>query len=443
MQPNDSSPSPAKTADINSDQQMPQVGQLESGQPSHSESGASENEKLDLLLARLSPATGENADVDGGDHADQTETLASSEPVANQQSEPAIPEAAEASPADQAESGETKLNALFASLRSRDEEAAAASDSDSECEVTPQSPKQTERILDSESVVSESLETIQAVDSLSNTLREIETGSEQPANEESEPSMTSVKAIEPTNAPPQPAPAEPAEPKQNESVAEILARMNCLPDLGEDEAESPAAQASVAAPVSTPEPAATQAATDEQADEDGADVQNYMNSLLQRLNGGSAPAAAPASSKAAQTESLKPAPEAANSKTKPTPKPQVTTPLNPDEFIPKRVAPERVSNLAAMRELANATSRNAVKSSELRRKQARANAQLLIAGVGVVCAAIMAVLSRGTGDVFFYLGVGCVLLTTVCGFGYLRYWLSSKKLDADNGSSRKENVANK
>ena len=220
-------------------------------------------------------------------------------------------------------------------------------------------------------------------------------------------------------AAPTPAPADPvSQSKPTESVSDVLARMNLSPNVSEpsevavevsDVASESTGHVEPVVAESQPAPSAQPAPPAERGG-GGEDVQDYMNSLLQRLNGeaGLPVAPVPAAS----------VPEAVE-------EPQVEVqetlkPLNPEEFVPKRVAPEKSSNMAAMRELANSTSRSALQSSEIKRKKDMANAMLLGSGGAVVGAVTSGFLSQASGDIFSYLSIGMVLVAVVCGAIYVK-----------------------
>ena len=225
--------------------------------------------------------------------------------------------------------------------------------------------------------------------------------------------------------------SEPETPVQ-ESVSDVLQRMQALPAFDDEplgdsqdhaQLQQPVNEAEVIEPVQpTVEPIA-----EESTPESGTDVQDYMNSLLQRLNNGAENAAV----------------EPVSSVASPAIEPKVTAtlvepveddtqnepPLNAAEFKPKRVAPETNSNLAAMRELANASSRNAVERSNAKKKKQAANTLLLAAGGSIAGALICTFLSKQTGDIFYILSILMYLASFVCSGWYAKNSLFGQSED--------------
>ena len=219
------------------------------------------------------------------------------------------------------------------------------------------------------------------------------------------------------------------EPVKQESVADLLARMNYTPDF-EDESKSNEPTKAAAAPPEANIPTEVSAAApnnlpnNEAGEENTEDVQDYMNSLLQRLNGEE-----PAEPEQNDTNSNEPTvtgPTVSNDEYA-----EPDEPLNPKDFVPKRVAPEINSDLKAMRELANASTRNAVQRSRLRRKQDQGNA-LLIGAVGAVVGAVATtLLTKAPGDAFYWVSITLYLLTCVCSGFYAKHLVFG---DANSGA---------
>ncbi len=197
-----------------------------------------------------------------------------------------------------------------------------------------------------------------------------------------------------------------------------------LPELNVALEESTAAGVAV----TLPEAVVTKPAASRLAEHiDGADVQDYMNSLLQRLKGGEPskqPIATTFVHAVPPARTLTEAP--VNSDLQP-----VTERLKPNEFLPKRVAPEKNANMTAMRELANASSRSAVKSSELRRQKANSNLQLLLTGGGIAGAAFTSALSQSRGDLFFYLSICLLVISLACIYFYARVHIFGQNTETD------------
>ncbi len=127
-----------------------------------------------------------------------------------------------------------------------------------------------------------------------------------------------------------------------------------------------------------PEPVATTtppqktsiSSSDEEGDEEES-IEDYMKRLMARMRGDSdkeeaQPAASPApmqtATKAENTAVAQPLPAPVTERANTT-----TTPFNPEEYVPKALAPEKSRNLAAMRELANNSARSAIQVSARRR----------------------------------------------------------------------------
>ena len=239
--------------------------------------------------------------------------------------------------------------------------------------------------------------------------------------------MAAEPAVEVPAVQEQPQPPEvPAESKQasqsDASVADLLARMNMLPEEVEAPVESAQPMGSgiveakdetpVAAATPTPAAPAAQPEVPASAAAGGTgDVQDYMNSLLQRLNGEEVPAEPVASQPEESTQS---AGEVLNEQIEQQPvEPVYEKPLSAEEFVPSQTAPELNSNLAAMRELANASSRNAVNQSNARKSKDKSNNMLLVAGGSVVCAAMLSILSKQPGDLAYFCAIFMFFVTVV------------------------------
>ncbi len=168
---------------------------------------------------------------------------------------------------------------------------------------------------------------------------------------------------------------------QAESVADVLARMNGQVALQDDMTDS---------------------------SDDSSSVQDYMDLLLQRLNSQTITTPLVAVSDEPTTETASRKMELLETAV------ELEQPLKPNEFKPKRVAPEVNSNLKAMRELANATTRCAVQSSETKRRRSQAQIYLLLSGGGVVAAIMFFIISRSVGDLSFLMGSGLVVISIAC-----------------------------
>ena len=234
--------------------------------------------------------------------------------------------------------------------------------------------------------------------------------------------------------------AKPAEP-QNESVAEVLARMqaagqitNVDPELISEEQTAQPVESAVQdlePKIEQPAQPSPEPVEAPSSDEPSDDMEYYMNQLFQRLRGPAAGATA-----AAATTSSKPKNSSATDSTQ-TQKQDVQKtvssvhqPINllsADEFKPKKVAPERESNIDAMRELANQNSRSAVELSRAKRHQATRMAQLVITAGGAIASCVLFFMSSALGDAFFYGGVGAALASLIAGGRYFATNIMKKK----------------
>ncbi len=248
---------------------------------------------------------------------------------------------------------------------------------------------------------------------------------------ESQADLESLAAHEQTPAVDSPAEVEPepenvAVPQPAESVSELLERMKSegqwsgIPE-GDDANVEPVTEP-VAAP---PEP---EFAAESVPDNEETSVEDYMAQLLNRMRGdGSVP-------KPAQAAKPKPAvkPEAPA-------KPQVDpdafvppeNPLKPEEFVPQKRA-EPLKSFGAMRELANSTTRTAIKHSELSRRKALGTAQIAI-GIASFAMALYYLLlgSNGIGDFQFFVGVACLLIAGFLAWRFYTTMVHNEKVDAE------------
>ena len=177
-------------------------------------------------------------------------------------------------------------------------------------------------------------------------------------------------------------PEQPAPAGEQQSVAEILARMKSEGKL--DQFESPEGD-NIAS--ETPQPEAAPAPTSEaetvqpqpepaseadpqqpaEEEEEDASVQDYMDQLFNRLRGDETEPEATTSESAKE----KPKPVATTPAPQPeeAPSPKPTTPepptkvMEPSEYVPKQKAPEVKTDIQALRQLANKQKTNAVSKS--------------------------------------------------------------------------------
>ena len=241
-----------------------------------------------------------------------------------------------------------------------------------------------------------------------------------------------VESDTPVATPVQPDRAEPEtlivpERKENESVADLLARMKEDGKWdgvlgGDDDSEEPAEPVQ-----STPEPEPTPTTLDssddssaESADGEEGDVEDYMSQLLSRMRG-EEPAAAATPVKKAEKKTKKKGVK----KEVETPKFEAPAdPLKAEDFKPKQKA-TKLKSLDAMRELANSNARTNVKVSETQNRKAKA---YLSAGVGLGAVLMSLFYFLFTSQAI--IGLVCLVLAGVCGFSLYKNLSSSKNLAA-------------
>ena len=226
-----------------------------------------------------------------------------------------------------------------------------------------------------------------------------------------EPEMTEPAAVEPTTAP------DSGE-KKNESVAELLARMNLNANIDDD---GPQAEVEAEQPYETPAPAVEPEPISSVDDSSGGgeeDVEDYMNQLLNRMRGGKPAEEKPRAAPAAVAKPEVDEEEKAEDFVPP------ADPLKPEEFIPKQKA-TKLKSLDAMRELANTSARKAVRRSEEdARLKALGNVQIGIA----IASFLMAIYFFFVGsdsflDVKFCTGAVCL---AICGYLGTRFYSTMK-----------------
>ena len=222
--------------------------------------------------------------------------------------------------------------------------------------------------------------------------------------------------------------ATPESPREPESVAEILARMKASGQLDSDlelasdstdvpgEGSGPVddSLASAQGSAVTTDPVDARRDASQQPDKGlgGAedDVQSYMSQLLNRLNGGTAAdhgggaGEVPASS--VQVEDHSPRPEPVETD---------QSMLEPGEFVPSHVAPEKNANLAAMREIALESTRSAVTSSMERRRKTRIMISFSASLASLSAAGFTAMLSARSGDTASLMSVALTIIGLAMG----------------------------
>jgi hypothetical protein len=207
------------------------------------------------------------------------------------------------------------------------------------------------------------------------------------------------------------------------STAEVLARLRHA-EFGSDEqpgsvddlprpCQDPAGQmleSSLSAVMPTTSLAGEQGGEVAQDDEEET-IEAYMSRLLQRV-GGAGPEGAPLDF-GSQAKILAPAPAlASEAQTTAADTEMVVTPSDA-EFTPRRPAPELSSNLAAMRALANDTTRTAIASHEDRSATVRVKTRILVCFLALMMIAALMLVFASHPAVF---GVGIVSGTLVLAY---------------------------
>ena len=212
--------------------------------------------------------------------------------------------------------------------------------------------------------------------------------------------------------------------KENESVADLLARMKEDGKwdgvLGGDDDDSVEPAESVQ---STPEPEPTPTTLDSSDDSpvdspegEGDDVEDYMSQLLSRMRGEEPAAAATPDKKEEKKTKKKDVKKEIE-----TPKFEApAVPLKAEDFKPKQKA-TKLKSLDAMRELANSNARTNVKVSETQNRKAKA---YLSAGVGLGAVLMSLFYFLFTSQAI--IGVVCLVLAGVCGFSLYKNLSTSK-----------------
>ncbi len=231
--------------------------------------------------------------------------------------------------------------------------------------------------------------------------------------------------------------------QQNESVAEVLARMQQAGKLSEPlpfdlegQAGSAAEQTPVVAqppaemapqPLATSQPFASNdapAPAGEASADSTESVQDYMSELFQRLRGDEPATVA--------------APPAAASVTRPAPAPRpdtenetvdVTSVLKACEYRPSQAAPEKTTTLDALRQVANYSVKSAIQKSN---KQKNHQAGLIYGGSAAASLAISIVLflmSSRAFDLCFMFGILSAIFCSAMGFMFIKLSLNNRTVN--------------
>ncbi len=231
--------------------------------------------------------------------------------------------------------------------------------------------------------------------------------------------------------------------QQNESVAEVLARMQQAGKLSEPlpfdlegQADSAAEETPADAqppaemapqPLATSQPFASSdapAPAGEASADSTESVQDYMSELFQRLRGDEPATVA--------------APPAAASVTRPAPAPRpdpenetvdVTSVLKACEYRPSQAAPEKTTTLDALRQVANYSVKSAIQKSN---KQKNHQAGLIYGGSAAASLAISIVLFLMSGrafDLCFMFGILSAIFCSAMGFMFFKLSLSNRTVN--------------
>jgi hypothetical protein len=150
--------------------------------------------------------------------------------------------------------------------------------------------------------------------------------------------------------------------------------------------------------------------------EEDVSIDDYMAKLLERMRGSADESPPPVSRSAKST-----ADQAGNSsaaKSDPTPvQPQAERPPVASTLTylePRKAAPENTRDLAAMREIANLSSRSAIATHHHRNRADRALGTLAVGAVGLVCGVLLLWWSPDFASPFFFAGL--------LGLGVAAFW---------------------
>ncbi len=137
---------------------------------------------------------------------------------------------------------------------------------------------------------------------------------------------------------------------------------------------------------------------------DDMDVQEYMNRLLNR----------PKDFQPHPSEPPRTQPNATEPPPEPTVPAEPVAPWNPEEYVPKSIAPERIKSINALREVAIQSNRNAIHVSTLGRVQARVMAFKLSALALLAFGLLFCFVSGGKFGLSMALAVICFIVSGVC-----------------------------
>lgn len=179
-------------------------------------------------------------------------------------------------------------------------------------------------------------------------------------------------------------------------------------------------------PIDLPEPvSAIPASTPPAESTEEESIEDYMKRLMARMRGGSveeeakpsapAPVIAPAPSVSADSMSASKLALPSSAATERAPI-STTGPFDPEEYVPKALAPEKTRNMAAMRELANTSARSAIQVSARRRYGTAIALKLAIALIGVGVGVTLVMINGLNVNIGLIATIASFLVALIWGF---------------------------
>ena len=93
-----------------------------------------------------------------------------------------------------------------------------------------------------------------------------------------------------------------------------------------------------------------------------------------------------------------------------------TSPFNPEDYVPKALAPEKNRNMAAMRELANTSARSAIQVSARRRYGTAVALKLAIALIGLGVGVTLVMINGFNVNIGLVAAIASFLVALIWGF---------------------------
>ena len=178
-----------------------------------------------------------------------------------------------------------------------------------------------------------------------------------------------------------------------------------------DESVTPVVPEQHVSPASKPVPVSVAQAVVDKHESDSC-VTDYMSQLMDRIRGGASQAKNPA------VASTKPRPISAESTdTGPAVlKPQdavMEAPLTQAEFIPKKQAPEKLTDMNSLRKIANDSTRNAISSYAAKQKKSLNSSSLVCVGVSFAASVVLYLMSHKLGDIMSIGSIGAIAFAVI------------------------------